>query len=59
MENQKEISKVIRLIGILLTAYEVEEKEFPFPPSETQQAYWNGKKASLKELKNMIENKGV
>lgn len=54
--NQKEISKVIELIGILLTGYEVEEEQFPFPPSEAQQAYWDGKKTSLEELKNMIEN---
>ena len=55
-KNQNRKYTVIELIGILLTGYEVEEEQFPFPPSEAQQAYWDGKKASLEELKNMIEN---
>lgn len=48
--------EVIEIIDILIQSYKQEEIDFPIAPNKTLQAYWNGKKDALTELKNILED---
>lgn len=47
--------EIISIIDTLILACKQDEIDYPFAPNRTLQAYWNGKKDALTELKNILE----